>query len=122
MLYLNTDVATLNSSDLHNAVCEITEAIDALTGRGIQAEIDMLRNDELAPIESILEYFSCFTEFTLIREFDFSQYIEEQAYSLGDINRESYIAPHINWDSIAENFKIDYTSVTLGNEEFLVRS
>lgn len=58
---------------------------------------------------------------TLIREDEFTDYVEELVSDIGDMpsNIPSYIV--IDWEATANNVKVDYSSVTFGDTEYLYR-
>jgi hypothetical protein len=59
---------------------------------------------------------------TLIRDSYFTEYAEEEAYSLGFINREAiWPLNHIDWEAAAEELKNDYTSAEFDGVTYWVR-
>ncbi len=60
----------------------------------------------------------------LINEAHFIEYCEELCKDVGEIPPELpwYIANHIDWESVAEEIKIDYTEVDFDGESYFIRA
>ena len=76
--------------------------------------------EEIDYVEDNVSEFS-FGE-TLIPNDDFTEYCKDTAencYNLKDV--PDFIKYHINWDGVASDLEVDYSSVTYQGESFLVR-
>lgn len=60
---------------------------------------------------------------TLIRDSYFTEYTEELCKEIGDIpsNLPWYIADHIDWQGVAEDLKVDYTSAEFDGVTYWAR-
>lgn len=60
---------------------------------------------------------------TLIRDSYFTEYCKDLVNDIGDLPRDlpSYIESNINWDGVAEDLKVDYTSGEFDGVEYWVR-
>ena len=77
--------------------------------------------EEIDELEDEISDFS-FGE-TLIPEDDFTEYCKDTAeflYYLKDV--PDFIKNNINWDGVASDLEVDYSSVTYQGESFLVRA
>ena len=60
---------------------------------------------------------------TLIHEDYFVDYCRQLVQDIGDLPKDlpSYIENNIDWDGVADDLKMDYTSVNFGGETYYVR-
>jgi len=74
--------------------------------------------DELEQYSSDWKYGS-----TIIHEDYFTEYSEDLCKEIGDIPKDLpwYIANHIDWDAVADELKVDYSSVTYENSSYYIR-
>ena len=90
-------------------------------------DVEEWRDDKVYDFEHIDEINELedeITEFpfgeTLIHEDDFTEYckdmVEDYLYNVPD-----FIKDNINWDGVASDLEVDYSSVTYQGESFLVR-
>ena len=76
--------------------------------------------DEINELEDEISDFS-FGE-TLIPEDDFTKYCEDMVNDCYDMkNVPSFVKYNINWEGVASDLEVDYSSVTYQGESFLVR-
>ncbi len=55
---------------------------------------------------------------TFIPENDFKDYAEELAYDIGVVNRDSQITVYIDWESWADDVKMDYSVVEFDGDTY----
>ena len=90
-----------------------TEAYDA-------GPLDRVEDGELSEVEQLLDE-SAWTDGPYINARYFSQYARQLAEDInGDVYNE-WPQNNIDWDAAADDLIVDYTSVTWGGQEFLVR-
>lgn len=81
--------------------------------------------DELEEIEEVDELEKYITDFqygeTLIHESYFTEYCEELCKDFGYISKDFPLWIEIDWDSTAENIKIDYSECTYQGETYYAR-
>jgi hypothetical protein len=112
-----------------------TELNDAIDDEDEEAEEDAELKldtllDELSELEDeakdIFELESACNDYasgeTLINEDIFAEYIEELAVDCGDIKTNSWLYSYIDWERVAEDSKMDYTTITWRGQDFYVRS
>ena len=102
---------------------ELTEIVDNSENEDVQ-EWRYDNSDDFEHIEEIDELEEEISEFsfgeTLIPEDDFTEYckgmVEDYLYNVPD-----FIKDNINWDGVASDLEVDYSSVTYQGESYLVR-
>ena len=78
--------------------------------------------DDLVSIMSDLEY-GAHNHETLIREDDFEEYVRQLAYDIGAIDSKAgWPTNHIDWESAAEELKMDYTAITIIDDDYYFRN
>jgi hypothetical protein len=84
--------------------------------------------DELKALQSLQDELEGYCDdwkygVTLIRDSYFEEYAEELCKDIGEIpsNLPWYIASHIDWDGVADELKIDYTSADFDGVTFWAR-
>ena len=102
---------------------ELIEIVDNSEDKDVQKwrddkVYDFEHIDEINELEDEISEFS-FGE-TLIPEDDFTEYckdmVEDYLYNVPD-----FIKDNINWDGVASDLEVDYSSVTHQGESYLVR-
>ena len=83
---------------------------------------------ELAALEALQEEAEGYSEdwkhgATLVRDSYFTKYAEELVRDIGDLPRDlpGYVADNINWQGVAADIQVDYTSVDFDGVEYWVR-
>ena len=105
---------------------ELTEIVDNSEDEDIQEwkednSDDFDHIEEIDYIEDTVSEFS-FGE-TLIPNYDFTEYCKDMAkdcYDLGNV--PGFIRDNINWDGVASDLEVDYSSVTYQGVSYLVRA
>lgn len=145
---LNLNASTINSRDIIARLEELKDAKQDILDRVRDAEtlIESTDDDELESLNSELEEWddeygdelaslteindegeSCSSEWThgetLISSDYWVEYCKQLCEDIGDIPRggfPSYIA--IDWERTAENISADYTTVSINETEYYIRS
>jgi chromosome segregation ATPase len=111
------------ADDVERAEKALDDAEDVLTAA--KDEYEDIR-EELEMLEALAEEGEQYSEdwkygATLIRENYFTDYCKELCEDIGDIPKD--LPPYIviDWDTTAENLKVDYTTIDFGTETFYVR-
>jgi hypothetical protein len=93
-----------------------------------ESELDEYEREELRNLLSLQEEAEGYSEdwkygSTLIRDSYFAEYAEELVRDIGDLPQDlpSYIENNIDWDGVADDIKVDYTSVDFDGVEYWVR-
>ena len=55
---------------------------------------------------------------TLIHDNHFQDYAQELCYDIGYVERDSFIENHVDWESVAEAIKVDYSCVEIDGNDF----
>jgi chromosome segregation ATPase len=136
---LESEIEILNEGDLEDVaemLEERTNNIEALRSDIVDIEdnIKTVREDiedaekELAPLESLAEEAEGYSAdwrygATLIRDDYFEQYAKELVQDIGDLPAQlpSYIENNIDWEGVASDIQVDYTSVDFDGEEYWIR-
>jgi len=108
---------------------DLDEIDDAEEIDELQSELADLRDELEGLKEEALDIFELRDECndyargeTLINEDIFAEYIEEMAVDCGDIKTNSWLYSYIDWERVAEDSKMDYTTITWRGQDFYVRS
>ena len=136
---LESEIETLNEGDLEDVADmleERTNNIEALRSDIVDIEdnIKTVRYDieeaeeELAPLKSLADEAEGYAPdwnygATLIRDDYFEQYAKQLVQDIGDLPAEipSYIENNIDWEGVASDIQVDYTSVDFDGEEYWIR-
>ena len=61
---------------------------------------------------------------SLVRDSYFTEYVEQLCEDIGDIPSEfpAYIANHIDWEGVARDIQMDYTSVEFDDVTYWIRA
>ena len=104
-----------DEDDIGDARDTLTALRSMLMDLGIYVALDGAVSGELEDVAR--------NESTLISEHHFPTYAEELAHDIGAIDSNfSWPLTHIDWDSAADALKIDYSTVTLDGQDYLIRS
>lgn len=58
---------------------------------------------------------------TIVRESYFEEYIREEMYDIGAVERDGLIDGHVDWKGLADACRIDYAEVDFGGVAYLCR-
>ena len=128
-----------------SATNEITNSDDVIDSRDIEGRIDYLESsrddfqtkeewnesEEKTELESLISLRDDLEGYcddwkygvTLIRDSYFTEYAEELCKDIGELPKELpwYIANHIDWEGVAEEIKVDYTSAEFDGVTYWAR-
>lgn len=105
---------------------DIIERIDYL--ESLDTNADDLEQEELRILNELTEQASSSPDWkygeTLIRDSYFTEYARETCEDIGDIPKDLpwYIEKHIDWDGVAKEIQMDYTSVDFDGVDYWIRS
>ena len=104
----------INSDDILTRIEELERQAPDGDESEVSSELDELR--ELSDL-------ACLEERSLVFYLDsyFSEAMEEYAYDVGVIQRDSEISNYVNWDSYADGMQMDYTEYTIGGYTYWAR-
>lgn len=132
---------TFSSEDVDNEIekksAELTQLIEKLNEKdaddfsGILEVVDELvdwRKNESETLEDLQKFKDAVNSaewkygITFINEYHWENFVHDLVEETTDLNRlPSYITDNINWDGVAEDIAVDYTTVTFDGEEFYFR-
>jgi hypothetical protein len=118
---LDIDEVLERKSELEDILNDIDEQYTVDEQADAQEELDEIENfeSELGISLTIASQ----NGVTFIAEHDFTEYAEELASDIGAVGVNSYEWPinHIDWDSAAEELKMDYSEVDWQGTAYLFR-
>jgi hypothetical protein len=123
-------------SDIYD-LRDLSAQLDELRAQDIIG-LDVQEKEWLEALEALNEQFIvefadgindyCDIECILIANYYFENYARQLAEDIGAINsvnsgldQTNWPANHIDWEAAAAQLKLDYTSVTFGGHEYLIR-
>jgi len=126
----------LDDEDDADEIAEIENAVDSLRSeiQELEDNITTIENDiaeaneELEPIKSLAEDAEGYApdwEYgtALIRDSYFEEYAKDLIQDIGDLPQDipSYIENNIDWEGVASDIQMDYTSVDFDGVEYWLR-
>lgn len=108
---------TIDTRDLLERISYLEDEEDAAT------EENPMDEDEASELTELLE---CKDDLpldeTLIRESYFEKYAQETMEDIEGIDPKSFIWSYIDWERLAEDLKVDYTTIEIGDYTYYYRS
>lgn len=107
--------STLDFGDLHDELVEL---------RGLGDERDEHENIRLAALEALAEEVGSedlidVQGYPFVREGDFADFIAEDVPQIVEI--PDFIQPYVDWEAVASDCRMDYSSVEFEGETWLYR-